>query len=89
MTAGFNYYRAFPEDIAFTTAFREAGRTLDMPIIVFGGDPLTRGRGLTALESWARVATRATGGVAEGSGHWIPEERPQFVADEVMRHFRG
>lgn len=86
MTAGFNYYRAVPEDIAFTTAFREAGRRLDMPILVYGGDPQTRGRGLTAIESWRRVASRVTGGVAEGCGHWIPEERPDFVAAEVIRH---
>ena len=50
---------------------------------------MTRGRGLTALESWGRVANGVTGGVADGSGHWIPEERPDFVAAEVMRHFVG
>lgn len=87
MTAGFNYYRAVPEDIAFTVAFRAAGRMLEMPILVYGGDPNSRGRGMTALESWARVATRVTGGVAENCGHWIPEERPDFVADVVRRHF--
>lgn len=87
MTAGFNYYRAVPQDIADTTAFRAAGRKLDMPILVYGGDPATRGRGMTALESWARVARNVSGGVAENCGHWIPEERPAFVADEVGRFF--
>lgn len=87
MTAGFNYYRAVPQDIADTKTFREAGRMLTMPILVYGGDPDTRGRGLTALESWARIATNVTGGVAENCGHWIPEERPDFVASEVLRHF--
>ncbi len=87
MTAGFNYYRAVPQDIADNTAFREAGRKLAMPILVYGGDPATRGRGTTALESWARVADIVSGGVAENCGHWIPEERPDFVADEVMRFF--
>jgi len=87
MTAGFNYYRAVPQDIADTTAFREAGRKLGMPILVYGGDPATRGRGMTALESWQRVSTNVSGGVAERCGHWIPEERPDFVASEVLRHF--
>lgn len=87
MTAGFNYYRAVPQDISDNSAFREAGRKLAMPILVYGGDPQTRGRGLTALESWARVATSVSGGVAENCGHWIPEERPQFVAQQVLRHF--
>lgn len=87
MTAGFNYYRAVPQDIADNTAFREAGRKLAMPILVYGGDPVTRGRGMTALESWERVADNVSGGVAKNCGHWIPEERPDFVADEVMRYF--
>lgn len=87
MTAGFNYYRAVPQDIADNTAFREAGRKLAMPILVYGGDPATRGRGMTALESWARVASQVSGGVAENCGHWIPEERPEWVAEQVIAHF--
>lgn len=85
MTAGFNYYRAVPQDIADNTAFREAGRKLEMPILVYGGDPATRGRGMTALESWARMARNVSGGVAENCGHWIPEERPEFTAQAVLR----
>ena len=87
MTAGFNYYRAVPQDIADNTAFREAGRKLAMPILVYGGDPGTRGRGMSALESWARMADNVSGGIAENCGHWIPEERPDFVATEVIRFF--
>ncbi len=87
MTAGFNYYRAVPQDIADTEAFRAQGTSLAMPILVFGGDPMTRGRGMTAMESWARVAQKVSGGVAEKCGHWIPEERPDFVAAEVLKHF--
>ena len=89
MTAGFNYYREVPQDIADTTAFRGAGRKLETPILVYGGDPATRGRGRTALESWLRVADNVSGGVAENCGHWIPEERPDFVADEVIRFFKA
>ena len=87
MTAGFNYYRAVPKDIADNTAFREAGRKLGMPILIYGGDSATRGRGMTALESWMRVADHVSGGVADNCGHWIPEERPDFVAHEVTRFF--
>ena len=87
MTAGFNYYRAVPQDIADNSAFRESGRTLEMPIRVYGGDPSTRGRGMTAMESWSRVASNVSGGVAENCGHWIPEERPEWVAQEILRFF--
>ena len=37
MTAGFNYYRAVPQNIADNTAFRESGQRLAMPILVYGG----------------------------------------------------
>ena len=88
MTAGFNYYRAVPQDIADNTEFRTAAM-LNMPILVYGGDPETRGRGLSAMESWQRVAANVSGGVAEQCGHWIPEERPDFVAREIIRHFNA
>lgn len=87
MTAGFNYYRAVPQDIADNAAFHAAGHKLAMPILVYGGDPATRGRGMSALESWQRVACKVSGGVAERCGHWIPEERPDFVAQQVLDHF--
>lgn len=87
MTAGFNYYRAVPQDIADNSAFREAGKKLQMPILVYGGDPEARGRGMTALESWQRVAANVSGGVATGCGHWIPEEDAPFAAQAVLRHF--
>lgn len=89
MTAGFNYYRAVPQDIADNTAFRESGQQLEMPILVYGGDPATRGRGMTALESWQRMARNCSGGVAENCGHWIPEERPHWVAEQVIDFFKG
>ncbi len=75
------------QDIADTEAFRAQGKSSAMPILVFGGDRMTRGRGMTAMESWARVAQKGRGGVAEKCGHWIPEERPDFVAVEVLKHF--
>lgn len=88
MTAGFNYYRAVPQDIADNTVFRQSAM-LQMPILVYGGDPATRGRGLTALDSWRRVGVSVSGGVAENCGHWIPEERPEWAAGEVLRFFRA
>ena len=87
MTAGFNYYRAVPQDLADNTAFLASGKRLAMPILVYGGDPNTRGRGLSALESWRRVGVNVTGGVAEQCGHWIPEERPAWAAEQLLAFF--
>lgn len=85
MTAGFNLYRATRQDIADNEAFFAAGK-LSMPVLVYGGDK-GRGRGMAAIESWQRVALDVRGGVAEGCGHWIPEERPKWVVEELLKFF--
>jgi len=85
MRAGFNLYRATPQDVADNEAFRAQGK-LAMPILVYGGTH-GRGRGTAAMESWQRVALDVRGGVAEGCGHWIPEERPEWVAQQLLAFF--
>jgi len=50
MRAGFNLYRATPQDVADNEAFRAQGK-LAMPILVYGGLE-GRGRGMAAMESW-------------------------------------
>lgn len=83
MTAGFNYYRAMRQDVKDHKKFREQGE-LEMPILVFGGDT---GRGNTALESWKKMANNVSGGVAEGCGHWIAEERPEWTGEQFRNFF--
>ncbi len=85
MTAGFNLYRATHQDAADNEAFIAAGR-LEMPVLCYGGDK-GRGRGTAAIESWRRVATDVRGGVVEGCGHWIPEERPEWVVEQLLAFF--
>ena len=50
MRAGFNFYRATPQDVTDNQAFLAQGK-LPMPILCFGGAN-GRGRGPLALESW-------------------------------------
>jgi pimeloyl-ACP methyl ester carboxylesterase len=85
MRAGFSYYRATPQDVADNEAFVAQGK-LQMPVLCYGGR-LGRGRGMAALESWQRVATDVRGGVAEGCGHWIPEERPDWALEQLLAFF--
>ncbi len=85
MRAGFNFYRATPQDVADNEAFLKQGK-LEMPILCYGG-ALGRGRGTTALESWRRVASNVRGGVVEGCGHWIPEERSGWVVEQLLAFF--
>lgn len=83
MTAGFNYYRAMRQDVKDHQVFRAEG-PLEMPILVFGGDT---GRGNSALESWKKMATNVDGGIAEGCGHWIAEERPEWTGTQFCDFF--
>ncbi len=86
MRAGFNFYRATPQDVADNEQFLKDGK-LKMPVLCYGGES-GRGRRMAALESWQRVAENVRGGIAEGCGHWIPEERPDWVIAELLAFFR-
>ena len=85
MRAGFNLYRATPQDVADNQAFLAEGK-LEMPVLCWGGRH-GRGRGPGALASWQRVATDVRGGVAEDCGHWIPEERPDWTVEQLLAFF--
>lgn len=85
MKAGFNFHRATPQDVQDNQAFLAQGR-LEMSILVYGGAK-GRGRGPLALESWQRVAANVRGGVVEDAGHWIPEEKPEWAAQEILGFF--
>lgn len=85
MRAGFNLYRATAQDIIDNEEFLSQGK-LDMPILCYGGAS-GRGRGEAAIQSWQRVANDVQGGVLENCGHWIPEERPDWVAEQLMAFF--
>jgi pimeloyl-ACP methyl ester carboxylesterase len=82
MRAGFEFYRAMKQDVVDNEAFLKAGK-LQMPILCYGGTE-GRGRGALAIESWRRVAANVRGGVVEGCGHWIPEEKPEWVVQQLL-----
>jgi pimeloyl-ACP methyl ester carboxylesterase len=89
MRAGFEYYRAFPIDAEQN---KELSRTkLEMPVLVLGGDiyPALGGDfpGNFALNSTQAVAQDVRGVIVPLSGHWIPEEQPGFVIDQLFNFF--
>ena len=84
MRAGFNLYGATPQDVVDNEAFLAQCGKLALPVLCFGGT-LGRGRGMTAIEWWRRVAHDVRGGIAEGCGHWIPEELPAWVLANCVR----
>jgi len=82
MRAGFNYYRAMHTDVADNRATFATGFKLPMPTLGLGGGG-SRGRGELVVESLRRVALKAEGGSVAECGHFIPEEKPQELADRL------
>jgi pimeloyl-ACP methyl ester carboxylesterase len=86
MRAGFEYYRAFPIDAEQNRELRARGE-LQMPVLVLGGDiyPSLGGDvpGNPTLNSTQQLAGNVQGIVVPLSGHWIPEEQPNFVIEKI------
>ncbi|WP_342669177.1 alpha/beta fold hydrolase [Curvibacter gracilis] len=87
MRAGFNYYRAMAQDGHENREFLRTGGKLPMPVLVYGGGAANIGRGYFAMDSWQRMCSDVRGGVAPDCGHWIPEERPQWVIARLQEFF--
>jgi len=82
MRAGFNMYRALPQDVADNHATLATGFKLPMPTLGLGGGG-SRGRGELVVESLKRVALHAEGGAIANCGHFIPEEKPQELVGRL------
>jgi len=91
MRAGFEYYRAFPVNaIENKESLAKEGK-LQMPVLAVGGDiyPAVGGDlpGNFALYSIQQLATNVKGITVPLSGHWIPEEQPKLVIDQLFKFF--
>ena len=82
MRAGFEYYRAILEDAKQN---KEYGKDkLDMPILTIGGEA---GVGNLTTTSFQKVANNVTGMTLPNTGHFIPEERPNFLTNQILEFF--
>jgi pimeloyl-ACP methyl ester carboxylesterase len=82
MRAGFEYYRALSDDVKQNKEYSRV--KLPMPVLALGGKCSF---GTAALDSMRLLATDVRGGVVPLSGHWIPEEQPDFVVDHLFKFF--
>jgi pimeloyl-ACP methyl ester carboxylesterase len=82
MRAGFEYYRALSEDIKQNKEYSIV--KLPMPVLVLGGECSF---GDAALDSMRVLATDVRGSIIPNTGHWIPEEQPKFLADQLFKFF--
>ena len=89
MRATFEHFRAFPIDAEQNKESAKAKIT--MPVLALGGDiyPALGGDlpGNFALSSLQSLATNVKGVTVPLSGHWIPEEQPDFVIEQLAAFF--
>lgn len=79
--AGFEYYRRLDESAAQIVALAGQGR-LAMPVLAVGAErSLGAGVGATMRE----VAADVTEVVVPGVGHFVPEEAPDVLLEELIR----
>jgi pimeloyl-ACP methyl ester carboxylesterase len=79
MTAGFNYYRTLPDDARFLAAY--ADRKFAMPVLTVAG---RYGVSDNLFKAMVPKAGNLKGVIAEESGHFVPEEAPAFLTEQIV-----
>jgi pimeloyl-ACP methyl ester carboxylesterase len=89
MRAGFEYYRAFPQDAIQNMNYSKT--KLTMPVLALGGGYIpTFGGNITmptVIYGMKILAQNVTGIKVPNSGHFIPEEQPDFVVKSLNNLF--
>ena len=91
MRAGFEHYRAFPQDAVQNQNYSKT--KLTMPVLALGGGyiPVFGGNITmpTIIYGMKLLAQNVQGIKVPNSGHFIPEERPDFVIKTLDNFFGG
>jgi len=83
LRAGFEYYREVFEDAKQN---KEYGKTkLDISILTIVGE---EGIGNFTTTSFQKIANNVTGLIFQNTGHFIPEERPNFLTKQILEFFK-
>jgi pimeloyl-ACP methyl ester carboxylesterase len=89
MRAGFEYYRAFPQDVIQNMNYSKT--KLPMPVLALGGGYIpTFGGNITMptiIYGMKILAQNVQGIKVPNSGHFIPEEQPDFVVNSLNNFF--
>ena len=89
MRAGFEYYRAFPQDAIQNQNYSKTNLT--MPVLAMGAGYIPALGGKIPMQSIVYgmkiLAQNVTGITVPNSGHFIPEEQPKFVIDQLTKFF--
>ena len=84
MRGGWAYYRAIPESMAQNAKRKQS--KLPMPVLALGGGESEKS---TTHDSMRAVTTTLYGGVIPGVGHYMPEEAPDEVLDQLLPLLNG
>jgi pimeloyl-ACP methyl ester carboxylesterase len=91
MHAGFEHYRAFPQDAIQNQNYSKT--KLTMPVLALGGGYIpTFGGNIsmpTVIYGMQQLAQNVTGITVPNSGHFIPEEQPDVVVKLLNNFFSG
>jgi pimeloyl-ACP methyl ester carboxylesterase len=82
LRAAFEMYRALDHDGAFNRAAMAKGK-LKMPVVLVGAAPRLGEAQLS--EAGNEIAEHAQALAVDHCGHWIPEEKPDVLADAIVR----
>jgi haloacetate dehalogenase len=81
-----DYRAGATTDLAHDNADRQAGKTIDCPMLAIWGDAGIPGETSGPLDTWRRWATKVQG-CAIDSGHFLAEENPDETAKALLTFF--
>jgi pimeloyl-ACP methyl ester carboxylesterase len=84
MRAGFEVFRAFPQDA--TDLPQLAQTKLTMPMLVLSGE---KASGEFLIQQGRMVAENVEGVIIRNSGHWLMEEAPDQVIPQLLAFLSG
>jgi pimeloyl-ACP methyl ester carboxylesterase len=88
MRAGFEYYQAIPEDTIQNLNYSKT--KLTMPVLALGAGYHKYEGNVTLplnIYSMEQLAENVTGIILPNTGHWIPEEQPEFLTNQLLKFF--
>lgn len=88
LRGGFEWYRAFNQDVIYQQSLTQK---LQIPTLAIGGEFSLGGLMLPLLSTVVDsnfVTGGMTGGIFPNTGHWVLEERPNEVLNELQAFFR-
>src|SRR3954469_12861752 len=80
LRASLNHYGYIPQMAEQTKELTRSKLTI--PMLAYGG---RRSFGEHCINSAKAIANSAEGGVIEECGHWVFEEQPEFISEDLIR----